>query len=130
MLLRDKAKELLQAMRPVAEMLNVVHDEDCYTDSLDSQLQLAYNPRITPAARMLEEMHEKQASFFEFAQHKSLENRQYFLERRLAPDQYQAFKHMAVESLRQQQALENIEEITFDDFLQAYFDGRISGSKN
>ena len=129
-LLRDKAKELLQAMRPVAEMLNVVHDEDCYTDSLDSQLQLAYNPRLTPAARMLEEMHEKQASFFEFAQHKSLENRQYFLERRLAPDQYQAFKHMAVESLRQQQALENIEEITFDDFLQAYFDGRISGSKN
>lgn len=47
-LLRDKARELLEAMRPVAELLNAVHSEDCYTDCLDSQIQLAWNAGITP----------------------------------------------------------------------------------
>lgn len=129
-LLRDKAKELLQAMRPVAELLDKVHSEDCYTDCLDSQIQLAYNPSITPAARMLEEMHDSHESFFEFAQRKSLENREYFLQRSLSPELEQQFKQMALNSIAQQRALENAEEITFDDFLEAYFNGTLESAKN
>ncbi len=129
-LLHEQAKELLQAMRPVAELLDKVHNEDCYTDCLDSQIQLAYNPSITPSARMLEELRDSHESFFEFAQRKSLENREYFLKRSLSPELEQQFKQMALTSIAQQQALEQAENMPFDDFLQTYFNGTLESGKN
>lgn len=129
-LLRDHARELLQAMRPVAEMLNTVHGEDCYTDCLDSQIQLAYNPDITPSARMLEEMHAKQESFFEFAQRKSDEHRDYFLKRELDPALAEEFQQLAATSLIRQQAIEDSEEMDFDSFLNAYLSGTLADIKN
>lgn len=122
-LLRDKARELLQAMRPVAELLNRVHDEDCYTDCLDSQIQLAWNPDLTPSARMLEAMRTHDEAFFSFARRKSLEHRDYFLDRQLDPAQEQAFREMAQQSLQQQATLEATETEDFDSFLHAYFTG-------
>ncbi len=130
MLLRDKAKELLQAMRPVAEMLNTVHTEDCYTDCLDSQIQLAWNPDITPSARMLEEMHANHESFFEFARRKSVEHRDYFLQRQLAPALSEEFQQLARDSLIRQQVLENDVEMDFDSFLHAYLSGTLTIPKN
>lgn len=120
-LLRDKIREVLQAMRPVAEMLNAVHGEECYTDCLDSQVQLAWNPGITPSARMLEEMHERNESFFDFANRKSREHRDFFLQRSLQPELEQLFRQQAEDSLVQQVQLEQTENMDFDSFLQAYF---------
>lgn len=129
-LLRDKARDLLQAMRPVAELLNAVHEEDCYTDCLDSQIQLAYNPDITPSARMLEEMRQRQESFFGFAQRKSLEHRDYFLQRQLAPELDAEFRQLATQSLARQQAIENADILDFDAFLHAYLSGSLGHAKN
>jgi glutamate--cysteine ligase len=129
-LLRDQAKELLQAMRPVAELLNAVHGEECYTDCLDSQIQLVYNPDITPSARMLEEMHDSHESYFEFAQRKSLEHRAFFLQRPLAHELEQEFQAMARTSLEQQQAIESETQMPFDTFLEAYFSGGLNATKN
>ena len=128
-LLRDKAREVLQAMRPVAEMLNAVHDEDCYTDCLDSQIQVAWNPDIAPSARMLEEMRNNDESFFDFAKRKSQEHRDFFLQRTLQPDLEQSFRQLAEDSLNQQQALEKAEQPDFDSFLQAYFAGTVDSLK-
>lgn len=128
-LLRDKAREVLQAMRPVAEMLNAVHGEDCYTDCLDSQIQVAWNPDIAPSARMLEEMRNNDESFFDFAKRKSQEHRDFFLQRTLQPDLEQSFRQLAEDSLNQQQALEKAEQPDFDSFLQAYFAGTVDSLK-
>lgn len=128
-LLRDKAREVLQAMRPVAELLNAVHDEDCYTDCLDSQVQLAWNPDITPSARMLEEMRNHNESFFGFAKRKSQEHRDFFLQRTLAPELEQTFRQQAAASLAQQAALEQAADVGFDRFLQSYFAGTASSPK-
>lgn len=129
-LLRDKARELLQAMRPVAELLNAVHGEDCYTDCLDSQIQLAWNSGITPSARMLEEMHHNKESFFDFAQRKSLEHREYFLNRHLPDEQVQTFRQRAQASLAQQQAIESRAAPDFAAFLADYFAGTQEITKN
>jgi glutamate--cysteine ligase len=129
-LLRDKAKELLQAMRPVAELLDSVHAETCYTDCLDSQTQLVWNPDLTPSARMLEEMRDNAESFFDFAQRKSLEHRDYFLNRPLSDALSQEFRRMADSSLMQQQAMENEKDMPFDAFLTAYFAGTANSAKN
>jgi len=129
-LLRDQARDLLQAMRPVAEMLNTVHAETCYTDSLDSKIQLVYNPDTTPSARMLEEMQANQESFFEFAQRKSLEHREYFLQRSLEPALNREFQQLAETSLARQQLLEVGEKMDFDSFLKAYLSGALGEVKN
>jgi len=129
-LLRDQARELLQAMRPVAEMLNAVHAEECYTDCLDSQIQLAYNASLTPSARMLEEMHTNHESFFEFARRKSEEHRDYFLQRELSPALVQEFQQQATTSLSRQQAIEASEKMDFDTFLKAYLSGTLADKKN
>ncbi|MEB4592496.1 glutamate--cysteine ligase [Candidatus Thiothrix sp. Deng01] len=128
-LLRDKARELLEAMRPVAEMLNAVHDEDCYTDCLDSQAQLAWNPDLTPSARMLEIMRDRQESFFAFASRKSQEHRDYFLHRQLTPELNLEFQRLAEQSLARQEALERGPEMDFDSFLQAYLAGTLGDIK-
>ena len=129
-LLCDKAREVLQAMRPVAEMLNTVHSEDCYTDCLDSQIQLAWNPDLTPSARMLEEMRQNGESFFDFAHRKSLEHRDFFLKRKLNVELEQEFRHMAQESLERQQQLENEESQDFDNFLADYLGNTLENPKN
>lgn len=123
-LLRERARELLQAMRPVAEMLDRVHDEDCYTDCLDSQIQLAWNPDITPSARMLEAMRDNNEAFFSFAHRKSQEHRDYFLKRRLDPALEREFQQLATTSLQQQSAMEEAESESFDSFLSTYLRGK------
>ncbi|MFN3785369.1 MAG: glutamate--cysteine ligase [Thiothrix sp.] len=129
-LLRDKARELLQAMYPVAELLNKVHNEDCYTDCLESQMPLAWNPQMTPSARMLEEMRQNHESFFEFAQRKSFEHRVYFLARQLDADLLQRFHEQARQSLVRQQVIEQASTLPFADFLSAYFAGTVTDPKN
>ena len=129
-LLRDKAKALLQAMRPVAELLNNVHNEECYTDALDSQLQLAWNPDLTPSARMLDEMQQNKESFFAFAQRKALEHRAYFLQRTLDVEWEKTFHQKAIEAIAQQQMLENTPQMPFASFLDDYFSGKTAAKKN
>ncbi len=129
-LLREQARDLLQAMRPVAEMLNAVHSEECYTDCLDNQIQLVYNPDLTPSARMLAEMQAQQESFFAFARRKSEEHRDYFLQRPLDPALEAAFQQQATSSLSRQQAIEASEKMDFDTFLNAYLSGTLDDKKN
>lgn len=128
--LRERAKEVLQAMRPIAEMLNAVHNEDCYTDCLDSQIQLAWNADITPSARMLEEMRNNHESFFDFARRKSQEHRDFFLNRALNPELEQEFRQLAQASLEQQQHIESDTRQSFDDFLANYLGNTLENSKN
>lgn len=119
--LRDKAREVLEAMRPVAELLDSVHNENCYTDCLDSQTQLAWNPELTPSARMLQEMQDNQETFFGFAQRKSQEHREFFMQRQLDVEFENQLKQLAVDSIKQQKILENSEQQDFDSFLADYF---------
>jgi glutamate--cysteine ligase len=128
--LREYANDLLQAMRPVAELLDTVHGEQSYSACLDKQLQLAAQPDSTPSARMLEEMQQNHESFFDFAQRKSLEHRDYFLQRSLEPTIKQSFEDMARDSLQQQYTLEQAEQLPFAQFLEAYFSGDFHANKN
>jgi len=128
--LHDWAGELLQAMRPVAELLNSVHHETCYTDALDSQTQLVAHADRTPSARVLEEMQDNHESFFEFAQRKSSEHREYFLKRTLADGLTKELQQLAKDSLAQQAAIEQADNTDFDTFLDNYFAGTLSDVKN
>ena len=124
--LQQKAQEVMQAMQPIAALLDQIHGETCYTHCLASQQALVDNPALTPSARMLAEMQEHDEGFFAFAWRKSLEHRGYFLQRQLPEAQTAQFQQMATESIAQQKTLESAPQVGFADFLADYFAGKLN----
>lgn len=123
--LQSWGSELLTQMLPVAELLDKVHEENTYCFAVQQQIELINDPELTPSAQVMREMHEKGASFFSFAQNKSRQHRDFFLKRHLTAEREAEFVQMAKDSLEQQQAIENNDKISFDQFLHAYFSGEL-----
>ena len=119
--LRTWAQEICEAMRPLCEMMDKEVQQTAYSRSLMRQLERVRDPELTPSARMLREMHEQQESFFEFAQRKSREHFDYFTQQRLSNESIDLFQQEAARSWERQRAIETADDISFDEFLEAYF---------
>jgi glutamate--cysteine ligase len=125
-LLKDWALELLEEMQAVAAMLDKTHHDSRYSDAVAKQLELATNPGLTPSARALDEMASHgQEDFFSFAQRKSKEHREFFLQRELSDELQKQFEEMAKSSLAEQRKIEAADELDFDTFLAHYFKGEL-----
>lgn len=120
-LLADWADEIINAMLPVAELLNRVHEEACYTKSVLAHLDLVKHPELTPSARILDEMFANNESYYQFARRKSQQHRDIFLQRTLSPDLMAEFKQSAQQSIIKQQSLEAKDQQDFEQFLAVYF---------
>lgn len=126
-LLKDWASELLENMLPVAAMLDKTHNDSRYTKAVQVQLKLAENPDLTPSAQALEDMtNHGQEDFFTFAQRKSKEHRQFFMQRQLSDELQKQFEEMARSSLAEQRQIEAADELDFDTFLARYFAGELN----
>lgn len=117
--------ELMDAMLPVAKLLDQTHSRDCYQQALAEQRKLFDNAELTPSAQVLTTMMGEHASYYDFANHQSQLHREYFTQRSLSPETWDAFTKKAAESIAEQQALEAEPQINFDTFLQQYFDGSL-----
>jgi glutamate--cysteine ligase len=115
------ANALLDAMRPIAEMLDTAHDSDDYIASLDCQLGKIADPELTPSARILKEMHDKKLPFFRLAMAYSEKWAQYFRERTLSADVQIAFEEEAQRSLLAQRDIEASDDISFKHYLDNFF---------
>lgn len=123
--LQKWGNELLEQMLRVADLLDKVHGENTYNFAVQQNLALINDPELTPSAQMMREMQDKGASFFNFAQSKSRQHRDFFLKRHLSPEREAEFIQMAKESLESQQAIEKSDNMGFDQFLHAYFAGEL-----
>lgn len=123
--IRDWANELLDNMYAVASILDTAHDSEDYRDAVEAQRELVTHSECTPSARVLEDMMANHESFFDFAQRKSQEHRDYFMKRKLSTEQIERFRHESAESLKQQKKVENNDELDFDTFLERYFAGKL-----
>ncbi len=119
--LREWARELCEAMRPITELLDRGRMQADYSSSLNKQLELVESPELTPSARMLSEMCNNGESFFEFAQRKSLEHFEYFQQQALSREREDFFQREAKRSWEKQYAIEAGDRISFDEFLANYF---------
>ncbi len=113
--------ELLDAMMPVAELLNAVHSDVCYVSALKYQMELIEHPELTSSARLLDELMSRHSSYFDFAQSQSEQHRHYFLERELSQTTWNKFVQQAKLSLLEQQKVEANDDVNFDSFLKYYF---------
>ena len=119
--LRAWADEALEAMQSVAEILDGCEPDRRYSSALALQRGVAADPDRTPSARMLREMRDNRESFFDFALRKSIEHRDAHLARPLTPDCDNYFREIAARSLVDQQAIEAADTMSFEEYLERYF---------
>lgn len=119
--LRAWADEALEAMTPVAEILDRCEPDRRYSAALAAQREVAADPERTPSARVLREMSENEESFFEFAMRKSQEHRDAYLAEALPADRERFFREAAERSLAEQRAIEAADTLSFEEYLERYF---------
>jgi glutamate--cysteine ligase len=119
--MRDWARELLDAMAGICEVLD--HDDTGrpYTQALATQTAKLEDVALTPSARLLAELSAGE-SFFDLALRMSATHKAYFLD--LYPpneERLREFSREARESLAAQQAIEAADRGTFEEYLARYF---------
>ncbi|MDB6085712.1 MAG: glutamate--cysteine ligase [Gammaproteobacteria bacterium] len=117
----DWARELLDGMQGLCEMLDHGEPARPYTAALEQQRAKLDDVERTPSARLLAEMRQSGETFFELAKRMSKLHKDYFLglyppnERRLAD-----FADAARESHEAQERIEATDKTDFDTYLAEY----------
>jgi glutamate--cysteine ligase len=116
------ARELLDSMAGLCEILDWGDASRPYTQALAVQTAKVENVALTPSARLLQELTTTGESFFDMALRVSAEHKAYFLhlykpnEKRLSE-----LRREAEESLQQQRDIESSDRESFDTYLARYF---------
>jgi glutamate--cysteine ligase len=117
--LRAWALELLDAMAPLAELL----DDGAAGPrlaALRSQRAKVLEPDLTPSARMLAAMRANHEGFFHFARRLSEKHRDFFLARGIDPGRQAELERLSEESRVRQAEIEAADDVGFDEFLERY----------
>lgn len=118
---RDWGLEIVGAMAPLCELLDADGDGS-YAAALALQHEKILDPGLTPSARILKDMRTSGESFFEFATRLSRGHREYFLQLpELKGERAAQFEREVIESLDRQRAIEQADNISFEEFLARYF---------
>ncbi len=122
------ADELIERIRPVAQLLDAEHNEaGVHEASLALQKAKIADPGKTPSARVLEEVREL-GSAAAFGLRQSRLHAAYFRESPLMPAEEAAFAEQAAASLAQQAIIEQTDTGSFDDFVAAYNSSTLCGN--
>jgi glutamate--cysteine ligase len=117
----DWARELLDSMQGICELLDFGEPSRPYATALEQQLAKVDDVERTPSARLLADMRQSGESFFDLALRMSRMHKDYFLdlyppnESRLAE-----FAEAAAASHEEQARIEAADKIDFDTYLRRY----------
>ncbi len=120
--LSDWAYEICSNMRAICEQLDGDDPKCPYSSVLEQQLEIVADPERTPSALMLAEMRKNGDGFFHFAQSMSLQYKQFFDDWHLDQASKQMFEQEVSRSTEQQNLMEDADNISFERFLERYFD--------
>jgi len=118
--LKDWASELIERIRPLADLLDQAQGGDAHGKALDAQQAKVDDAALTPSAQVLARMTEHDETFIQFSLRQSRVHAETFREQPLSNEQQQAFETLARESLTKQSELEQEEVGDFDLFVGAY----------
>jgi glutamate--cysteine ligase len=116
----DWAEQLLSRIDAAAATLDTLHGSDAHARAVATQRAKLADVSLTPSARVLQTMREKQQSFLAFGLEQSEAHAAYFRSRPLDPEQMKTFTELAAQSLAEQEKLEQEEVGSFDAFVAAY----------
>jgi glutamate--cysteine ligase len=112
---------LLGEMQGIAELQDAEAGGGEYAATLGEQMAKLRDPELTPSARILREMREQDQAFFHLAMGYSRRWAEQFRTRALAPALQAAFEAEAQRSIAAQRAMEQANEIGFEQYLRSYF---------
>jgi len=119
--LQQWATELCEAMQPFAAALDAAEDGQPYQQALAQQLAAVDDPEQTFSARILAGMRTYGEGYYHFAKRMSLQHQAYFLSLPVDAARFQELDEGVKESIAKQQAIEQADNISFDQFLEQYF---------
>ena len=119
--LKSWGLEVCEAMRGICQLLDDGMEGQPYQTALDEQVAAFQDPDLTPSARMLAEMRQRDEGFFAFALRKSLQHRDYFLQQQLSDNLLKQYREYADKSIREQRGIEASDSQDFDTYLADYF---------
>lgn len=126
--LKEWALELIERIRPVAQLLDEGHNEDgVHAGSLGLQQAKIENPALTPSARVLEEIRAL-GSASAFGLRQSALHAASFRDTPLMPAEEALFEEMVAASLVDQASIEAADSGSFDDFVAAYNSSTLCGN--
>ncbi len=114
--------ELLEALHPIAELLDQVHGGSDYSDAWREQSARMADPEQTPSARVLQALRADGLTFHQWAMRQTRVHREYFMAQPLSPRQEKRYADMAEESLAIQAEEEARPQGSFADYLRAYYE--------
>lgn len=117
---RQWGHELMQALGTVAKLLDDAGTGN-YLAVVNTEANKLVSERLTPSARILEEMQAQEITFYRWAMNTSLANREYFKEHTLKPERLELYNTMAAESWREQNELERQDQLSLEEFLANYY---------
>jgi len=115
------ATELCNKMKDVAGLLDRANHCENYFSSVKSQIASVFDPELTPSARMLADMKDNDEGFFHHAKRMSQRHNQYYKKQSLSEDKVHFFESLAGESIAQQKKMEADDNVSFDEYLENYF---------
>jgi len=128
--LESWGKDLIEAMRPAAEILDLGNQSEDHQASLDTQLAKISDPNKTPSARVLHELTSSNQGFSNYALDLSKQHQAQLRETPLPDNIDNRMQQMAEESLAEQASIEAGSTESFDEFIQSYYKQYSMCSKN
>ncbi len=116
----DWARELFAKIDTAAATLDALRGDDSHARAVAVQRAKLADASLTPSARVLQTMRDKQQSFLQFGLEQSEAHAAYFRSRPLPAAKAEEFAALARKSLEEQAKLERDEVGSFDAFVAAY----------
>lgn len=118
--LQDWALALLDDMVPVAAALDAGQAATPYADAIGNARLAVEDPSRSLSAQVLAQMQSHEQGFIEFALDQSMLHARQLAARPLSAEQEAVFIATAEQSLREQQAIEAADRLSFEDYLRQY----------
>ncbi len=119
--LKDWARNILESMQPICDILDQNTTNNPYNQALIQHKRLIDDAELTPSAKILAGMKSKQHPFGRFGLNTSEEHKLHFKQSKLGSDKTRYFYELAKMSHAKQKEIETADQLSFDQFLQNYF---------
>lgn len=118
--LTDWGQQLLDSIQPCAELLDQAYGIHEHVRSLSPQRARLNDPGLTPSARLLDAMRQRNCSFADMALQLSREHSEQLRTPPLDKASLAYYRQLAEESIAAQQAIEAEPQMDFDHYMEQY----------
>jgi glutamate--cysteine ligase len=118
--LKDWGLEIMDRLRPVAELLDRERGGSEHLQALQAQIAKLNDPDVTPSARVLAELRANGKSFSDFGLRQSEKHAAFFRAYPPSAEEQAYYEQLAQTSLAEQEELERTQTGSFDDYVTAY----------